>query len=551
MQTRWGAMPQVPLSSAALPSHYPPELPTAPSRAAGRERADGYIGRTLKATYRIEALMAKGGMGAVYEARHARLGRKLAVKVLLDPEGPNDPMVAAFRREAETIAQLAHPNIVQVLDLDETDEGVPYFVMEYLQGETLAARLRREGPLPAVEALRITCDIAAGLSHVHARGIVHCDLKPANIFLERLDDERAFVKMLDFGVCRVRGPVHSSFVGAVLGTPSYMAPEQASGQGDFDHKADQFALALMAYEMFSGQSAFPTSDPAEVLRHIISTEVPPLSEAAPSIHGAFDAVLGRALSKTPELRFPSISRFARELMRAAKQAGVDPEDAWRPAACRSGRYRHAGVREERLTSRAESSAPKVRAGQSARRAATANEAGQSARRAATANEAGQSARRAATANEAGQSARRAATANDTGSTRPKRGSLQRADELWQDARRFYESEQWDEAVACAEELYELALCARDSRALRTIGARMPLLDAIFKARLGPLDGHLVEGPMTESLRDQLSASAAELLGRVRGHVRVGDLVARSGIPRRDCIRLIAGLLRRGALVRSA
>jgi hypothetical protein len=394
-----------------------------------------------------------------------------------------------------------------VLDLDETDEGVPYFVMEYLQGETLAARLRREGQLPVVEALRITCDIAAGLSHVHSRGIVHCDLKPANIFLERLDDERAFVKMLDFGVCRVRGPVHSSFVGAVLGTPSYMAPEQASGQEDFDHRADQFALALMAYEMFSGQSAFPASDAAEVLRHIIATEAPPLSQAASSVHGAFDAVLGRALSKTPELRFPSISRFAQELMSAAKRAGVDPEDAWRPAACRSGRYRHAGVREERLTSAADSPAPNARA--------------------------------------------RAAQSNETdGSTRPKRGSVQRADELWQDARRFYESECWDEAVACAEELYELALCARDSRALRTIGARMPLLDAIFKARLGPLDGHLAEGPMTESLRDQLSASAAELLGRVRGHVRVGDLVARSGIPRRDCIRLIAGLLRRGALVRS-
>ena len=463
---------------------------------------DPLIGRTLKGTYRVESLLAKGGMGAVYEARHLRLGRTFAVKVLLDGEANDSERVASFRAEAETIAQLAHPHIVQVLDVDETDDGLPYFVMEHLTGETLAARLRRDGALPVLEALLVTFQIAAALAQVHARGIVHCDLKPGNIFLVRVDNERAFVKMLDFGVSRAFDPpgVPCS-AGLVLGTPNYMAPEQARGLSDLDQRVDQFALAAMAYEMLSGRTAFKRDEPGQVMATVLSAEPVPLSEVAPWLPAAFDKVLRRALSKAREERFPSVSRFAWELGNAAMQEGIDPDAGWLPPSARPGRYHGAGKQVESVIPPPDSrgSDPPTRVEGHAR------------------------------------------SAERSPSTAP-------AKQLLAEAHRCHAAGRLDEAVGHAERLLELAVYDHDSMALRAVASNMALLDGIFEARVGPIDQYLTSPPMSQRLRSQLSPCAAELVARVEGPVRVRDIVKQSGIPRRDCMRLIAGLLRRGALV---
>jgi serine/threonine-protein kinase len=279
------------------------------------------LGSVLNSTYRIERLLGEGGMGAVFEARHLRLNRRVALKILLvGDDGWDAAAVERLRAEALIVAQLDHPHIMQVSDVDETEHGVPYLVMEYLQGMTLGERLARDRVLPIVEAVRIASQIAAALAQVHARGIVHCDMKPENVFLARAEDKDDFVKVFDFGVSQAAG-VASPNAGIVAGTPRYMAPEQWRGACDLDGRTDQFALAELFYEMLSGQ---PVLRREQSLRIPIGQrgEPPPLSERAPWISSVFDPVLRRAMSIEREDRFPSISQFAWALGNAGMKCGI-------------------------------------------------------------------------------------------------------------------------------------------------------------------------------------------------------------------------------------
>jgi serine/threonine-protein kinase len=289
-----------------------PDLP-------GSERE--LVGCVLRGTYRIDRVLDRGGMGTVFAAEHVRLRRPTAVKVLARHLAADENAVARFRREAEIISQLAHPHIVSILDFDTTDSGEAYIVMELLHGETLADRLDREQVLAPVEATRIVGQIAAALAAAHASSIVHRDLKPANIFLVQAEGAPPFVKLLDFGISKSAvSAAQSQRVTRefdVLGTPDYMAPEQALGRTALvDHRGDQFALAVITYEMLTGCVPFEGDSVMSVLYRVAHAEARPVSELAPHVPPGVDAVIARALEKRPEQRFSSIVEFAAALASA-------------------------------------------------------------------------------------------------------------------------------------------------------------------------------------------------------------------------------------------
>jgi serine/threonine-protein kinase len=215
--------------------------------------AKSLLGAVLEGAYRIERLLGEGGMGAVYEATHLRLGKRMAVKVMARELAANSEALARFHREAVVTSGLGHPHIVQVFDFSTTPTGEPFLAMEFLEGEDLDHRLRRVGRLPAASVVHITKQVASALAATHAKTIVHRDLKPANIYLLEVAGETDFVKVLDFGISKVRAATTKLTQStAVMGTPNYMSPEQALGKVDeIDERTDQWALACIAWECLS------------------------------------------------------------------------------------------------------------------------------------------------------------------------------------------------------------------------------------------------------------------------------------------------------------
>ncbi len=258
--------------------------------------------------YEIVRAIGQGGMGHVFLARDRRLGRLAALKVLPPFDALRAGRVERFRREAEIAAKLSHPNIVAVYGAGG-DAATPWFAMAFVEGETLAARLEREGPLPLADALRVMREIGDALAYAHRRGVVHRDVKPSNILLER-ESHRALIA--DFGISRAFDTEGMTQSGIALGTPGYMAPEQASG-GEVDPRADQYALGLVSYEMFTGRrfdadfGSWP-SQPTEVRRALRGTGrvSPPLA-----------AAVARATALKREERFPDVEAFVAALEQAA------------------------------------------------------------------------------------------------------------------------------------------------------------------------------------------------------------------------------------------
>lgn len=258
-------------------------------------------------------------MGAVYEAHHLRLQKRVAVKLIKRTLASNGEALARFHREASVASRLGHPHLVNVLDFGTSDHGEPYLVMEYLDGEDLDRRIHRAGPVPLAAAVQITRQVASALAVVHAKGIVHRDLKPANVFLVKVPGEPDFVKVLDFGVSKMKAArTKLTADSKMVGTPKYMSPEQASGsKADVDHRTDQWALACIAWEMLSGVAPFDGEDIHELFFRLINLAPAPLSSLAPDIPSAVEQVLLRALSKRPADRYPSIREFARAFQTAA------------------------------------------------------------------------------------------------------------------------------------------------------------------------------------------------------------------------------------------
>lgn len=254
----------------------------------------------LRGQYRIVRLLGRGGMGAVYLARDLTLDREVAIKVVKTSEG-NAEAYDRFRREAKTAARLSHPNVVPLHAFGEIG-GMPYFVMGYVRGESLAARLRREGRLPEEEARRVLAEIADALDHAHRQGIVHRDVKPDNVLLE---DESGRALLTDFGVAKASSTGESATrTGAVVGTPDYMSPEQAAGRADLDGRSDLYSLGVMAYAMLGGRLPFEGSSAAAVLTKHLTQEPPPLRALAPTVSDPLVLAVERCLAKDPARRWP-------------------------------------------------------------------------------------------------------------------------------------------------------------------------------------------------------------------------------------------------------
>jgi serine/threonine protein kinase len=290
--------------------------PTTPQRGTPA----GATGQILHETYTLGPRIGQGGMGDVYEAAHVRLPGRFAVKVLRPDLLGNQEAVKRFCREAEIMSELRHPHIIQIFDFNTSSDGLPYFVMEFLDGVDLQTRLTRDGALPLLAAVRIVDAIASALGAAHAMGVVHRDLKPANIFLirgERQDDE--FVKVIDFGISKIssRGP-SLSIPSGLIGTPAFMAPEQALGMVDqVDPRSDQFALAEIGYLMLTGREPFVGNDPASLLYQVVHSQPPALSHFLSWDVSQIQAVLDRGMAKRPEDRFESIAAFASAFSSAA------------------------------------------------------------------------------------------------------------------------------------------------------------------------------------------------------------------------------------------
>jgi serine/threonine-protein kinase len=276
-------------------------------------------GHTLDETYHLHRLVGEGGMGAVYEATHRRLAGRYAIKVLLRELSERPDVRARFEREARVTSLLQHPNIVQVIDHNVTHDGTSYLVMEYLAGDSLAARLVRDGRLAVPAVVDIVDQLAAGLAAAHAREIVHRDLKPDNVFLLPVEGRATeLVKILDFGISKVSWG-RDAMDREICGTPQYMAPEQVEGRvGDVDASTDQYALAVIAYELLTGVNPFLAETIEEVFARVATATVP-----STGIGAAVDAVLWRALAKEQAHRFPSVTAFA-EAFRAAALVPVAP-----------------------------------------------------------------------------------------------------------------------------------------------------------------------------------------------------------------------------------
>jgi serine/threonine-protein kinase len=261
-------------------------------------------------------------MGEVYLAQHVRLPGRYAVKVLNARLADDQPAIARFRREAELLALIRHPNVVQIFDFDFLLEGSPFLVMEYVEGRDLSRQVLDEGPLPLGRAVRVVQQIASALESAHRRRVVHGDLKPANVMLVDLHEGHPdLVKVLDFGVAQLFGSRAGNHepTGLMLGTPSYMAPEQAEGRNDeIDGRADQFALAVLTYVLLTGRDPFPGDSTVEVLARVIHAEPDPLGARVSWPAAGVEAVLRRALCKHAQGRYPRILDFAEELARAAR-----------------------------------------------------------------------------------------------------------------------------------------------------------------------------------------------------------------------------------------
>jgi len=276
------------------------------------------VGTVLRGTYEVRNVVDRGGMGIVFEAEQVRLRRKVAIKILPVHLAQEQTALLRFQREAELVSLLQHPHVVQIVDFDTTEEGQPYIVMEFLEGESLELRLAREPILPLALALRIATQVASGLTAVHEAMIVHRDLKPANIFLTELPAEGIHIKLLDFGIGkRLGGRQRLTGENDVMGTPDYMPPEQAQGRtAHVDQRGDQYSLAVIVYEMLTGRGPFE-GDMMEILEQVIASEAPRIEDLLPSLPPGVGPVLRRAMAKAPEQRFDTVLEFAHALSAAA------------------------------------------------------------------------------------------------------------------------------------------------------------------------------------------------------------------------------------------
>ncbi len=270
----------------------------------------------LDGKYALVRLLGQGGMGEVYEARHTKIGRLVAVKFLHGEFAKNPEVARRFENEARAAGEVQHENIAGVYDVGALPDGTQYLVMEFLEGEDLDRLLRRERKLPLSRAADLLMQACHGLEVVHRRGIVHRDLKPANLFLTRRASGADLVKVLDFGIAKLRRPegdASATGTGVALGTPYYMSPEQARGGRDIGTRSDVYALGVIFYELLSGRRPHDGGSLLEILHHILTKPPRPLEEVCPDLPEPVYGLVRKAMALNPAGRFGGVGELAEAL----------------------------------------------------------------------------------------------------------------------------------------------------------------------------------------------------------------------------------------------
>ncbi len=272
------------------------------------------IGETIDGKYRVRSVIGMGGMGTVLAAEHIAIGRPVAIKVLHLSQLHKERAVRRFHREARAAGTIGHPNICEAYDVGDLPDGSPYLVMERLVGETLGARLAAEGQLEVDLAVELFSQVLEGLVAAHRKGIVHRDVKPENVFITHPVGHADIVKVLDFGISML--PISASEEssgGLVMGTPHYMAPEQAGGERDLDGRVDVYSCGVMLYQALTGRLPFTGRNFSALLAQVLTTRPPPLRELRPDLPAELESILGKALARDRDDRYRDAATFLGDL----------------------------------------------------------------------------------------------------------------------------------------------------------------------------------------------------------------------------------------------
>ena len=296
--------------------------PTAagPTPSAGMPAvATELVGTTLSGKFLINKKVGQGGMGAVYEATHTQLGKRVAVKVLLEKYAQREAIVKRLRQEAQLASSVGNEHIIDITDIGTTEDGRTYVVMEFLEGESLAECLARETKLSEQRILKVISQAASALAAAHAKGIVHRDIKPENLFLLKRKDQD-FVKVVDFGISkslRASGEEEEqprlTQTGMVLGTPLYMSPEQARGDDELDARVDIYALGVIMYEAATGRVPFIGNNYLSVISQVLNETPKPVRDLRPELSEEFEAIVSKAMAKSKDERYSSANELLNDL----------------------------------------------------------------------------------------------------------------------------------------------------------------------------------------------------------------------------------------------
>ncbi len=287
-------------------------------------------GTILGGKYVVERVLGEGGMGVVVAAKHAQLGHRVAVKMMLAEGLKNADALARFEREARAAAELASDHVARVTDVGHFDDGSPYMVMEYLEGEDLAARIQREGPMPVGDVVRLFIQACIGLGDAHEHGIVHRDIKPSNLFLASRRGGRVTLKVLDFGIAKANltsSDHNLTRTSAMMGSPQYMSPEQLRDTKNVDARTDLWSLGASVYEALTGVPAFPAETLAELHVKILMEPPVPTFRLRPEVPLELDDIVMRCLAKAPGERFRSMHEL-QQALELAEQALAVPRVAF-------------------------------------------------------------------------------------------------------------------------------------------------------------------------------------------------------------------------------
>ncbi|MBL8602934.1 MAG: serine/threonine protein kinase [Myxococcales bacterium] len=286
----------------------------------GNARPQVRIGTVLGGVYQLRALVGEGGMGAVFEARHLQSGHRAAIKLLRDDLARDPRAVERFHRECRAASTVRHRNVIEVLQAGQTDDGVPFYAMAFLDGETLARRLETRGRLSEEEAVTVLAPVLGALAHAHRLGVIHRDVKPENIFLARSTSGQDRPVLMDFGVAAFLHEADLDAPGAVvIGTPAYMAPEQAAGTSRGHAGCDIYAVGVSLYELLTGLSPYQRENDEATLSAILNEGVRSPSRIVPAISPAMEAVILCAMARDPQHRFPSAEAAAAALHDALQE----------------------------------------------------------------------------------------------------------------------------------------------------------------------------------------------------------------------------------------